>query len=152
MTTLASIKNEIDKLKAAWKQAQDGVQPQEIPAAMRNFRFKSPDPGLHHGQIKGEPQLQSGRQHHQQAVLTYIPDPDLHHGQARSQLHGVRHGSAAVTEPVHDVRHGSPPLPAGQYHSHAQIMKEKARGLPDTSRAQQSITGKPSTHVYNIGL
>ena len=133
MATLASIKNEINELKAAWKHAQDGIQPQGIPAAMRNFKFKTPDPGLHRGQIQGESQLQSGRQHHQQAVLTYLPYPDLHHGQARSQLHGVGH--AAVTEPVHDVCHGSPPLPASQYHGHAKIMKEKARGLPDTSRA-----------------
>ena len=112
MTTLASIKNEIDKLKAAWKQAQDGVQPQEIPAAMRNFKFKSPDRGLHHGQIQGEPQLQS-------------------------------------SDPAHDVRHGSPPPPTGQHHSHAKITKEKTRGLPDTSRAQQSTTGKPSTPCEN---
>ena len=49
MTTLTSIKNEIEELKAAWKQAQDERQPQEIPAAMRNFRFKHTDHDIRHG-------------------------------------------------------------------------------------------------------
>ena len=53
--------------------------------------------------VQGELQLLS-----EQAVPHLPPGPDLHHGQVQGEPQ------------LHMVRHGSLPLPASQYHGHAQ--------------------------------